>query len=85
MTTRVMCSFCHEFNTVTATPTYCSHCGHRADTCRLDCDCGQPGCKKPADAPRANYWTVEEAAGDVDQRKCVHGVPLNVFCGRCES
>ena len=41
-------------------------------------------CLKAA-RPLANHWTEEKAAGDVDPRRCVHGVPLNVFCGRCES
>jgi hypothetical protein len=35
--------------------------------------------------PRPNYWAEEAAKGDVEPRRCIHGVPLNVFCGRCES
>lgn len=41
----------------------------------------------PADAccARPNYWTEREAAGDIELPRCVHGVPRNVYCGRCES
>ncbi len=34
--------------------------------------------------PWANYWTEREAKGDVNPRRCIHEVPLNVFCGKCE-
>lgn len=30
-----------------------------------------------------NAWD-EATAKTVDPKKCVHGVPLNVFCGKCE-
>ncbi len=38
-------------------------------------------------APSVNHWTEKEAAaaGDVELPRCIHGVPRNVFCGRCES
>lgn len=34
-----------------------------------------------------NYWTEREAAAanQVHARRCIHGVPLNVFCDRCEA
>lgn len=38
-----------------------------------------------AEQGQANYWTEAEAAGDLDPRRCVHGVARNVFCGRCEA
>lgn len=48
--TVMSCSWCHAANQlVRGGPTYCSHCGHRADVCRLDCDC--PVCAHVA-APR---------------------------------
>lgn len=31
------------------------------------------------------YWTVALAGDDIAESRCVHGVPMNVFCGRCES
>lgn len=33
------------------------------------------------------HWTEAEARAknDVAQRRCIHGIPINVFCGRCES
>ena len=34
---------------------------------------------------KPNYWTVEEAGENADSRRCIHGVPKNVFCGKCES
>ena len=44
--------------------------------------------EKPAfgDESPKNFWTVEEAraAGKVSERCCIHGLPLNVFCGKCE-
>jgi hypothetical protein len=41
----------------------------------------------PSARESANHWTEEKAiaAGDVDAKRCIHGKPLNVFCGRCES
>jgi hypothetical protein len=36
------CSWCHTMNTlVPGVRNLCRHCGHRADLCRLDCDCPQ--------------------------------------------
>lgn len=32
-----------------------------------------------------NYWTEREAGGNIELPRCAHGVPRNVFCGRCES
>jgi hypothetical protein len=34
-----------------------------------------------------NHWRERDAlaADAVHPRRCVHGVPLNVFCGRCEA
>jgi hypothetical protein len=34
------CSHCHRGNDVTAGPTICPRCAHRADVPRMDCDCG---------------------------------------------
>lgn len=33
-----------------------------------------------------NYWTEKEAvaAGEVEQPRCVHGYPRNVFCPKCD-
>jgi hypothetical protein len=33
------------------------------------------------------FWHVEDAkaAGKVNERRCIHGKPINVFCGKCES
>jgi hypothetical protein len=41
------CSWCHAMNVIPAGggPVYCRGCGHRADVCRLDCDC--PACRSP--------------------------------------
>lgn len=40
---RVICSWCHTENKVTAdaanATTSCQFCGHRADVARLECDC----------------------------------------------
>lgn len=34
---------------------------------------------------RPLYWTLQDAGGDVDARQYIHGLPLNVFCGKCEA
>lgn len=40
MNIAVSCSWCHTENTlVIGVRNLCRHCGHRADLCRLDCDC----------------------------------------------
>ncbi len=38
-------------------------------------------------ADKPNFWTEEEAvaADAVHQKRCIHGKPLNVFCGHCET
>ena len=35
------CSWCHEVVDITAGPTLCHLCGHRADVARVNCDCHQ--------------------------------------------
>lgn len=35
------CSWCHEFNEISAESTTCWRCGHRADLARIHCDCQQ--------------------------------------------
>ena len=60
----------------------CSKCSRMFETSEEDA-C-TPGTLCP-DCHRKQYWTEREAAGDVDPRRCLHGVPLNVFCDRCES
>lgn len=40
MTTSLSCSWCHAMNVLTpGHPTFCYQCKHRADLCRMDCDC----------------------------------------------
>ena len=34
---------------------------------------------------RPNYWSEREANGDIELPRCIHGVPRNVFCGKCEA
>lgn len=34
--------------------------------------------------PRPNYWTIKDAHGDVELPECIHGMPRNIFCGKCE-
>jgi hypothetical protein len=41
MFTRITCSWCHKPNVLTGIPQTCVSCGHRADTCRMLCDCPQ--------------------------------------------
>lgn len=42
MITSISCSWCHTMNTlVEGVKNLCRHCGHRADKCRLECDCPQ--------------------------------------------
>lgn len=42
MITSQTCSWCNKINIVqNGRPTFCTECEHRADVCRLDCDCGQ--------------------------------------------
>lgn len=40
--------------------------------------------KCPVCNPPANYWTVEEAGADASKARCIHDIPLNVFCDKCE-
>jgi hypothetical protein len=41
---------------------------------------------KAMDYGRRLHWTQAEAERhrDVAQKRCIRGVPLNVYCGRCE-
>jgi hypothetical protein len=42
MRTRIMCGWCHEMtDLIMGGPTFCPHCGHRADLPRMVCDCPQ--------------------------------------------
>jgi hypothetical protein len=41
MFTKISCSWCGRMNTMTGIPQLCIGCGHRADTCRMLCDCPQ--------------------------------------------
>lgn len=58
------CSWCHTMNDITAGPTLCRECGHRADLCRMECDCpvccGRSG--KPFDLPASVGGQALEAA-----------------------
>lgn len=31
-----------------------------------------------------NYWTEQEAHGDIELPRCIHGEPRNIFCPKCE-
>jgi hypothetical protein len=70
MTFRTTCSWCHRPNTIDTTPTYCPACGHRADVCRLECDCPRCG---PMDLQRsaillaAPGQPIEEEYLDLDE------------------
>ncbi len=45
MTTSQSCSWCHAMNVLNpGQATHCSRCEHRADVCRMDCDC--PRCRR---------------------------------------
>lgn len=49
----------------------CWHCdGHEDD---------------PIHDRRPNYWAEQEANGDIELPRCIHGEPSNVFCEKCEA
>jgi hypothetical protein len=45
------CSWCHASNRIDDVPVICRQCGHRADVCRLECDCPRclPNDRHPLD------------------------------------
>jgi hypothetical protein len=49
------------------------------------CGCDPNNLPTPVPPDRKLWWTEEEAGANADPRRCVHGVPLNVFCPRCEA
>lgn len=64
MATCRSCSWCHAMNDITAAiatgqKVLCGECGHRADVCRLECDC--PECTRAAPHVRVS----EEDVADV--------------------
>src|SRR5579863_5552237 len=62
MTTSQSCSWCHAMNTLApGRPTFCFRCEHRADVCRMDCDC--PRCRR-FESPR-DVAGVGIAPGDL--------------------
>jgi hypothetical protein len=67
----------------------CDGCGrisrHPLGECRDTDDDYCDECEAARALP--NHWRERDAlaADAVHPRRCVHGVPLNVFCGRCEA
>src|SRR5271166_6019181 len=66
MLVRATCAWCHGNNDISTTPTYCAHCGLRADLARIDCDCPRcrPRCRlcqhNPVDAKRLSHKGVTQ-------------------------
>jgi hypothetical protein len=71
MTTSQSCSWCHAMNTLTpGHSTFCFRCEHRADLCRMDCDC--PRCRRFESPP--DVAGVGIALGDlVEFLEAYHG------------
>jgi hypothetical protein len=62
MTTSQSCSWCHAMNVLTpGHPVFCFRCEHRADVCRMACDC--PRCRR-FESPR-DVAGVGIAPGDL--------------------
>ena len=83
------CSWCHTMNVVGSivrgvvikSPTPCRECGHRADVCRLECDCAK--CRTPpkplspddlaAAFERLNAGRISDEARRAEARRLMAG------------